>query len=73
VTRYLTETDGLPSSRLIAAGFGEFRPLFPNDTRDHRAMNRRVEIHLLSTTNTPVQATSPTPQPQVRTTEHIEP
>jgi len=48
VTRYLTETDGVPAGRLMAAGFGEFRPLVPNDTRDHRAMNRRVEIHLLS-------------------------
>src|SRR6266851_8604239 len=73
VTRYLTESDGLLSARFMAAGFGEFRPLFPNDSREHRAMNRRVEIHLLSTTNTPVQATSPTPQPQVPSTEHIEP
>src|SRR6266568_5651099 len=69
VTRYLTESDGLPSGRLMAAGFGEYRPLVPNDTREHRAMNRRVEIHLLSTVNTPVQAAIPTPQPQVTTTE----
>ena len=48
VTRYLTETDGVRSDRLMAAGFGEFRPLVPNDTREHRAQNRRVEIHLLS-------------------------
>ena len=73
VTRYLTETDGVPSGRLMAAGFGEFRPLVPNDTREHRAMNRRVEIHLLSTVNTPVQAAIPTPQRQVPPTEHLEP
>ncbi len=73
VTRYLTESDGLPSGRLMAAGFGEYRPLVPNDTREHRAMNRRVEIHLLATTNTPVQVAAPTSQPQVSTTERLEP
>src|SRR6266849_83203 len=73
VTRYLTESDSLPAGRLMAAGFGECRPLVPNDTRDHRAMNRRVEIHLLSSTTSTVQAAIPTPQPQVPTTEHLEP
>src|SRR5207237_8281890 len=48
VTRYFAETDGIQSTRLMAAGFGEFRPLAPNDTRAHRASNRRVEIHVLS-------------------------
>src|SRR5438105_8220901 len=48
VTRYFTETNGIQSTRLMAAGFGEFRPLAPNDTRAHRASNRRVEIHVLS-------------------------
>ncbi len=73
VTRYLTESDGLPSGRVMAAGFGEFRPLMPNDTREHRAMNRRVEIHLLSTVTSPVQAPLPTPPTQASTTEHLEP
>src|ERR1700736_871983 len=50
VTRYLSETDDVRAGRLIAAGFGEYRPLVPNDTRDNRAQNRRVEIHLLSST-----------------------
>jgi len=48
VTRYLTETDGIRAGRVMAAGFGEFRPIAPNDTREHRAQNRRVEIHVLS-------------------------
>ncbi len=48
VTRYFVETDGIQATRLEAAGFGEFRPIVPNDTREHRALNRRVEIHLLS-------------------------
>jgi chemotaxis protein MotB len=48
VTRYLSETDGIRAGRMMAAGFGEFRPLAPNDTREGRAQNRRVEIHVLS-------------------------
>ncbi len=48
VTRYFVDNGGIMATRLSAAGFGEFRPIVPNDTRDHRALNRRVEIHLLS-------------------------
>jgi chemotaxis protein MotB len=48
VTRYFTESDGVMAGRLVAAGYGEFRPIALNDTREHRALNRRVEIHLLS-------------------------
>jgi chemotaxis protein MotB len=56
VTRYFTETSGIRAGRLMAAGFGEFRPIATNDTREHRALNRRVEIHVLSTSlTTPAQ------------------
>jgi chemotaxis protein MotB len=78
VTRYLTETDGVQSTRLMAAGFGEFRPLYVNDTREHRALNRRVEIHLLSSTTLdpaappPMSSPPPDSQPQA-TTEHLQP
>src|SRR5436853_7062537 len=44
VTRYFTETNGILSTRLMAAGFGEFRPIVPNDTRADRALNRRFEF-----------------------------
>ncbi len=33
--------------RLIAHGFGEFRPIFSNDTADNRARNRRIEITII--------------------------
>jgi chemotaxis protein MotB len=56
VTRYFTETSGIRAGRLMAAGYGEFRPIATNDTREHRALNRRVEIHVLSTSPvTPAQ------------------
>lgn len=34
-------------SRLVAHGYGEFRPLAPNDTEEGRAKNRRIEITIL--------------------------
>jgi chemotaxis protein MotB len=39
--------DGVPPERLVAAGYGEFRPAAPNDSPEHRALNRRVEVLIL--------------------------
>jgi len=47
VLRYFTEELGIPPSRLSAAGYGEYRPLAPNDTPENRGRNRRVEIVFL--------------------------
>lgn len=47
VLRYLVEQQQLPPERMAAVGYGEFRPLRPNDTPENRAMNRRVDIVLL--------------------------
>lgn len=38
---------GVPPARLIAAGYGEHRPLAPNADDASRARNRRVEILIL--------------------------
>jgi chemotaxis protein MotB len=46
VVRYLHNIRKVHPSRLVAMGFGEYRPLIPNDNIDHRARNRRVEIFL---------------------------
>jgi len=46
VLRFFQEQGGLPPNRLSAVGFGEFQPIFENDTPENRAMNRRVEIIL---------------------------
>ena len=35
---------GVPAEKLLAVGYGEVRPLAPNDTEDNRAKNRRVEL-----------------------------
>ena len=43
VTRTLIE-EGMPSSMLFAAAFGQEQPLVPNSSDKARAQNRRVEI-----------------------------
>lgn len=42
VRTYLMKKN-IAASRLTAVGFGEERPIYPNDTREGRAKNRRVE------------------------------
>lgn len=46
VARFLGE-NGVAPKRLEAAGFGEFRPIAPNDSVEGRARNRRIEIVLV--------------------------
>ncbi len=46
VVRYL-EDQGIETTRLSVAGYGEFHPIIDNDTSEHRALNRRVEIVVL--------------------------
>jgi len=37
----------LNPGQMIAAGYGEFHPAYPNDTESNRAKNRRIEITLV--------------------------
>lgn len=46
VARQLTEKGGLDARRVYASGFGEFRPVGPNDTEAGRAANRRIVLVL---------------------------
>jgi chemotaxis protein MotB len=41
------ETQKVEAKRMQFSGFGEFQPLFPNDSADHRQANRRVTIVIL--------------------------
>lgn len=45
VVHYLI-SQGMKPKVLAAAGYGEFDPAVPNDSKDHRAQNRRIEIVL---------------------------
>lgn len=44
VLHYLVEEKGLSPERVSAIGYGEYRPVASNETRDGRQLNRRVEI-----------------------------
>jgi len=41
--------EGVDSSRLVAAGYGEFQPVGPNDTPENRTRNRRVVLMISKT------------------------
>lgn len=45
VVRYLSQR-GVPPERLVAAGYGEFRPLDSGDNEDALRRNRRIELKL---------------------------
>jgi chemotaxis protein MotB len=47
VLHYLVNEQGISPERLSAIGYGEYRPLVSNDTKDGRKQNRRVEIVIL--------------------------
>ena len=46
VVKYLTE-HGIAASRLSSVGYGESNPIATNETREGRALNRRVELEVL--------------------------
>jgi OOP family OmpA-OmpF porin len=46
VRKYLVD-HGIAASRLSSVGFGESNPIATNDTREGRALNRRVELQVL--------------------------
>lgn len=46
IVKYFIQNGSIAPGRLSAVGYGELRPLVPNDTAEHRARNRRVEIVL---------------------------
>jgi chemotaxis protein MotB len=44
ILRYMEKNSGLPSKRLVAIGFAEYRPAADNTTPEGRQKNRRIEI-----------------------------
>jgi len=46
VAKYLSAA-GITPERLIICGQGEYAPIFPNDTDQHRELNARVEIIII--------------------------
>ncbi|MEW6413039.1 MAG: flagellar motor protein MotB [Candidatus Zixiibacteriota bacterium] len=48
VVRYFVENYGIAADKMSALGYGEFRPIRPNNSIENRAMNRRVDIVILT-------------------------
>lgn len=44
VAHFILKYTSIPPSRIAVQGYADSRPLVPNDTPEHRAKNRRVEI-----------------------------
>lgn len=47
VVKYFIKPGKINPFRLSAVGYGESKPVYPNDTHEHKAENRRVEIILV--------------------------
>lgn len=47
VLKYLEASNRIASTRLSAGGYGEYRPLVPNDTPEHKRINGRANIIVL--------------------------
>ncbi|MFQ5499589.1 MAG: flagellar motor protein MotB [Candidatus Zixiibacteriota bacterium] len=48
VVRYYVTNHNIPASRISALGYGEYRPIKPNNSIENRAANRRVDIVILT-------------------------
>ncbi|MEM7181326.1 MAG: OmpA family protein [Spirochaetota bacterium] len=44
VLRYILKQKVIKPERISASGYGEFKPIAPNDTSENRALNRRVDL-----------------------------
>lgn len=46
IVKFLAQNAGVDPARLSAVGYGEFRPIAPNDTPQNKQKNRRIEIYV---------------------------
>jgi chemotaxis protein MotB len=47
VIKFFIEKVGISPMRIQAVGYGEYRPVMPNESEENRAMNRRIEINIM--------------------------
>jgi OmpA-OmpF porin, OOP family len=66
VIQYLASEHGIPAHKIYLIGLGKDKPVDTNKTREGRAANRRVDVHLMSNTaegGTPAQQPAAATQP----------
>lgn len=62
VVHYLQDHVGVEGDRLAAIGYGEHKPVAPNDTPENKAKNRRIELvlgNLPAADDSPAQKNAP--------------
>lgn len=47
IKQYLLQQTSLPDSMIIAEGYGASRPIYPNNSPENKARNRRVEFEIV--------------------------
>jgi len=57
VVKYLLAQGSLPPQLMAAVGYGEFRPIAPNDTDENRARNRRIVFLIKATQDKEIKTT----------------
>lgn len=65
VLHYLEDT-GIDPRKLQATGYGEYRPVAPNDTKENRQRNRRVEVVILPEDIDRISYSEETPESDIK-------
>lgn len=47
IVDFFVNVEGLNKNRFMTIGYGEYKPIVPNDTYENRARNRRIEINIV--------------------------
>ncbi|MNK75543.1 Motility protein B [compost metagenome] len=48
VVRYFVKVHKMDAKRFVSLSYGDQKPIVPNDTDEHRAQNRRIEIFIVT-------------------------
>ena len=72
VIKYFIDTEKFSPSRFTAFGYGEIRPIAPNDTEENKSLNRRIEINIMrsGTQQKTEEKTEPAKEQSSTTDEH---
>jgi flagellar motor protein MotB len=55
VARLMIDKFGFPPQKMGAIGYGQYRPIVPNDTPENRSRNRRVVFFVKNNPNQPIK------------------
>ncbi len=73
VVEFLLEPGTIAPARMAAVGYGDSRPRVPNDSPEHRAKNRRVELIFMQPSNPDDFETAPITEKGIQDQELLPP